>query len=80
MLFLFILLLFAAELFPALIVIILVKEFRCILSIVMVRNFFEKEDELFDLGRLRLCGLDVEDVVGLRKFVLDIIRNYVFKI
>ena len=56
MLFLFILLLFAAELFPASIVIILVKEFRCILSIVMVRNFFEKEDELFDLGRLRLCG------------------------
>ena len=70
MLFLLILLLFAIGLFPALIIVILVKEFVCTHFVLLTQLFYliTKEDGLFDLGRLRLCGQDVEGVVGLRKF------------
>ena len=82
MLFLFILLLFEAELFPAWIVITLAKEFGCILSILTAQNFYEpsKEDELFDLGRLKLYVSDVKGVADLRKFTLDISQNFEFRI
>lgn len=82
MLFLLILLLFAVGLFPALIIVILVKEFVCIHFVLATQLFYliTKEDGLFDLGRLRLCGPDVEGVVSLRKFALGISRNYEFEI